>query len=197
MAGAGLCISRGILRKTCALPSQTRLEKACHDLVGLARLRQAYIIPEGMRQCFEDDEVGVNARFEEFPMQNGRSAQQDVASAGDEEGGRESLYIRKQRREDGIFRIGRAHIFGVVCPRIRRIEVAGKTMERVHGPRVAVPAEVAHAGEDAEGSGQRKAKLLQSDGCFGGEDSSGGGSVEADVLRLVALEQLLVDRDRV
>src|SRR5271165_6649553 len=124
MAGAGLCISRGILRKTCALPSQTRLEKACHDLVGLARLRQAYIIPEGMRQCFEDDEVGVNARFEEFPMQNGRPAQQQVASAGDKECWRKSLYIRKQRREDGILQVGRADVFRIVNPRVRWVEMA-------------------------------------------------------------------------
>jgi hypothetical protein len=35
--------------------------------------------------------------------------------------------------------------------------------------------------------------LLEAGGGFGGEDSSGGGSVEGDVLRLVGFEQLFVD----
>ena len=51
--------------------------------------------------------------------------------------------------------------------------MAGETVERVHGPRIAVAGEIAHAGEDAERAGQRKAKLLEPDGDFAGENGAG------------------------
>ena len=43
----------------------------------------------------------------------------------------------------------------------------------------------------------RQAKLLELRGHFGGEDGAGRGSVDDDVLRLVGLQQFLVDGDRV
>ena len=46
-------------------------------------------------------------------------------------------------------------------------------------------------------AGMRQAKLLELGGDFGGEDRAGRGAVDDDVLRLVGLEQLLVDGYRV
>ncbi len=58
-------------------------------------------------------------------------------------------------------------------------------------------AEVAEAGEDAEGGGEWEVELLEADGYFGGEDGAGGGAVEGDVGGLVGLEEVAVDGDGV
>ena len=75
--------------------------------------------------------------------------------------------------------------------------MAGKTVEGIHGPGVAIPGEIAHAGEDAERAGQGKAKLFEADSDFAGEDRAGRGSVDGDVRGLVGLEQLFIDSDDV
>ena len=74
-----------------------------------------------------------------------------------------------------------------------RIEVSGESIQRIERLRIAIDAEVAHAGENAQRFRQRDSKIAQPDGDFASEDGAGGGAEDADILRLVRFQKLAVD----
>jgi hypothetical protein len=76
-------VRQGRQDRGCLL-AETPIEKACHNAQRLFGLGQAVVVPERMRQRLEDDQFRRHARAQESPMQEGGSAQQDVARAGHE-----------------------------------------------------------------------------------------------------------------
>ena len=172
-------------------------EEGSHVGVGLAGFGEAYVVPEGMGEGFKDDEASVDAVAEKGAVKDGGAAEQKIAGAGDEEGGRKAVEVGEDGREDGIARIGGADVLKVGLAGRGWSEIAGETVEGVHGMGVIGLGEVAEAGEDAEGCGLREMELLEADGDLGGEDGAGGGAVDGDVLRLVGLEELAIDGDGV
>src|SRR5690242_5310536 len=73
--------------------------------------------------------------------------------------------------------------------------MAGKTVESVDCERVAQLAEVAHAGKNSGGGGQRQLELFDLGSHLGCENCPGGGAVDRDVVRLVSFEEFFVDSD--
>ena len=126
-------------------------------------------------------------------MEDGCSAQEQVAAAGDEERGRHVVEIGVEGREHGVFRVGAADVFEIVRLWIDDGEVAGKASETVHCLGVTGLAEVAEAGEDAQSGREGELELPEADSDLGGEDGSGGGSVESDAGGFVSFEELAVD----
>src|SRR5215470_18191290 len=143
------------------------VEEMGNDLVGLSGFRQVDVIPERMWQSLKDNELSVGSCLEEGTMQDRGSAEEQVASAGDEEGWWHAAQISVDGREDGVFGIGVADIFGVMHSGHWRREIAGQAPQRIHCLRVSCLAEVAHAREDAHGSGKREAQLLKLYGGLG------------------------------
>ena len=173
-------------------------EEGGHVGVGFAGFGESYVVPEGVGEGFEDDEAGVYALAEEGAVKDGGAAEQEIAGAGDEEGGWETVQIGEDGGEDGIVWVGGADVLGVEgLAGCGWGEVAGEAVEGVHGAGVVGLREVTEAGEDAEGGGLREVELLEADGDLGGEDGAGGGAVDGDVLGLVGLEELAVDGDGV
>lgn len=172
-------------------------EEVGHVAVGFFGLGEADVIPEGVGKGFEDDEAGVVSTAEEGAMQDAGPAEENVATAGDEQGWGHAVEVGVEGRENGVFGVGGASVLGAARLGAGYRDAAGEAAEGVEGEGVAVLAEVAHAGEDAEGGGEGQVELFETDGYFGGEDGSGRGSVEGDVGGLVGLEEVAVDGDGV
>lgn len=108
-------------------------EEVGHVLVGFVGFGEADVVPEGVGEGFEDDEVGVDAVAEEGSVKDGGAAEQEVAAAGDEEGGSEAVEVGVEGGEDGVAGAGGADVFGVVVAGVGWIEVTGEAVEGVHG----------------------------------------------------------------
>jgi hypothetical protein len=61
------------------------IEEPCHNFVRLLRFRQVRVIPECVRQGFENNQLCVNASMQESSMEDRCSAEEQVARAGDEQ----------------------------------------------------------------------------------------------------------------
>lgn len=115
------------------------IEEGGHVGVGFAGFRQADVVPEGVRQGLVDDEAGVHLVVQEGAVEDGGATEQQVAGAGEEEGGREAVKIGEDRGEDGIARIGGADVLRIKRLRRERIEVAREAVEGVHGFGISKP----------------------------------------------------------
>lgn len=90
-------------------------EEVGHVGVGLAGLGEADVVPEGVGEGFEDDKVGVDAVAEEGAVEDSGSAEQEVAAAGDEKGGRKAVEVGVEGREHGVAGAGGADVLSVVA----------------------------------------------------------------------------------
>src|ERR1700730_16306852 len=88
------------------LLAQVLVEEGGHDLVGFRGFGKGRIVPEGVREGFEDYQLGVHAGTEVGAVQDRGSAQEQIAAAGDEERWREHGEIRVEGREQRILEIG-------------------------------------------------------------------------------------------
>jgi hypothetical protein len=79
------------------LLSQVFGEESSHELVGFFGFGECGIVPEGVRQRFEDDQLRVNSSAEIRTVQDCGAAQEQVASAADEQGRRKTGQIRVYR----------------------------------------------------------------------------------------------------
>ncbi len=112
-------------------------EEGCHVGVGFAGFGEGYVIPEGVGKGFEDDEAGVDVVAEKGAVEDGGAAEQQVAGAGEEEGGWEAVEVGKDGGEYGVSGVGGADVFGVLGAARRGWgEVAGEAVEGVHGAGV-------------------------------------------------------------
>lgn len=169
-------------------------EEGGHVGVGFAGLGEAHVVPEGVREGFEHDQAGVDAVPEKGAVEEGSAAEQEVAGAGEEEGGWEAVEIGEDGGEHGVAGVRGADVLGVEgLAGLGWGEITGEAAESVHGAGVVGSGEVAEAGEDAEGGGLREVQLLEANGDLGGEDGAGGGAVDGDVLGFVGFEELAVD----
>ena len=168
-------------------------EEVFHIAVGLFCFWKADVVPECVREAFEDYEPGVVAVADEGAMEDSCSAEEKVAATGDEECGRHVVEIGEEGRDNGVLGICAADVFEVEGLLIGDGESAGEAAEAVHCLRVSGTAEVAQAGEDAQGCRKREFELLEADGYLGGENGSGRGSIEGDVGRLVGFEEFAID----
>lgn len=127
------------------LVAELLVEELGHVGIGLFGFGEAYVIPEGVGEAFEDDELGVVAAAEKGPVEDGCTAEEEVAAAGDEEGWRHVVEIGVEGRKDGVFGVGGAEVFGIERPLRDDGKGAGESAEAVHGHGVAGLAEVAEA----------------------------------------------------
>lgn len=76
----------------CSL-SQVGVEEVGHDVVCFFGFGECGVVPECVGQSFEDYELDVDSRTEVGAMEDGGAAEENIAPAGDEEGGWESFEI--------------------------------------------------------------------------------------------------------
>jgi hypothetical protein len=169
-----------------------------HEVEGFRGFGKFEVIPVGVRESFEDDELGVNSSAKKSAVEESRVAEKKVTRAGDEESGRHALEVGVDGGQDGISAVG---VAGVFLPDGRMgilgLESSGESVQREELVRVGGMGIVGEDGEKAEGAGKWKVKLLEAHSSLGRENGSGGSAKDADVARLVSLEEFLVDRDDV
>lgn len=171
-------------------------EEFGHVVEGLGGFGELEVVPEGVGKRLKDNELGVNVGAEEGAMEKSGVAEEQIARAGNEQSWGQAFEIGEEGREDGIFAVGVAGVF--LADRliwILGLESAGKAVQgeelhRVGGARV-----IGECGEEAQGGGQREIELLEANGDFTGEDSASGSAEDADFVRLVRFEELLVNGD--
>src|SRR4029077_5789911 len=73
------------------------------------------------------------------------------------------------------------------------LKSAGEPVEREELMRFGGTGIVGDNGEKAKSGGEREIQLLEANSDFGSEDGPRGGAEDADVMRLVSLEELFVD----
>ena len=61
-------------------------EEAGHRGIGFTQLREADVVPEGVREAVEDDELVRNVVAGLGALHVGGGAEQDIAAGGDEKG---------------------------------------------------------------------------------------------------------------
>ena len=120
-------------------------EKICHIAVGLFCFWKADVVPEGVRESFEDYEPGVVAAANEGAVKDGSAAEEQVAAAGDEECWRHIVEIREEGRDHWVLGIRAADVFDVEGLLFGDGESAGEAAETIHGLGVSGTAEVAEA----------------------------------------------------
>jgi hypothetical protein len=81
-------------------------EEVGHDVAGFDGFGESGVVPEGVGKGVEDDEAGVDAGAEIGTVEVGGAAEQGVAFAGDEEGGREAVQVSVDGGEDRVFGVG-------------------------------------------------------------------------------------------
>ena len=105
---AAISVVAGLRRNFSAelfLPSNSLVEELCHQFQSFFGFGQLEVIPEGVRQGFENDEVGIDARLQQRAVERGCIAQQNVACAGDQQAGRHAVQVGEKRRQYSIFPI--------------------------------------------------------------------------------------------
>src|SRR5579859_3871343 len=170
-------------------------EKSGHEVIGFFGFGKAGIVPESVGQTLKDDQLSVDAGAEIGSVEDGSATQEEIAAAGDEEGGRKSVEIGVEGRVNWIPRVGgKRKVFGMSA-RLGRVEVTGETVEGKESHGIAGLAEVAHTGENSGGTGERQIELLEFYGDFGGENGSRGGAIDGDVVGLVRFKEIFVNGD--
>src|SRR6266481_4509417 len=80
------------------LTAKLFVEEFGHHVEGFFCFRQLEVIPEGVRQGFENEELRVVACAEQSAMEHGRVAQEQIASAGDQQARRHAFEVGEERR---------------------------------------------------------------------------------------------------
>ena len=68
-------------------------EEAGHEVEGFGGFGELEVVPEGVGEGVEDDEAGVNVGAEKGAVKVGSVGEEEVARAGDEEGGRHAFEV--------------------------------------------------------------------------------------------------------
>lgn len=119
------------------LISELRLKEVGHEVEGFGGFGELEVVPEGVGQGFEDDELRVDVGAEQGAMEDGGVAEEEITGAGDEEGGGHTLEVGVERGEDGVFAVGVAGIFVAdAVIGILRFEATGETVEGEEFERV-------------------------------------------------------------
>jgi hypothetical protein len=141
----------------CELVADFFVEEIGHELQGLLGFGELEVIPEGVRQGFEDDELGTIPGAEKRAMEEGGVAKEKVAGAGHEKTRWHVFQVGEIGRKDGIATVCLSGVFvGWRGVGILRLEGARETIESEELVRVGGAREVGEDGEEAEGGGLRK-----------------------------------------
>ena len=76
----------------------------------LGCLGKVEVVPESVRERFKDNQLRIVTGMQQGTMKRGRIAQEEIARAGDEKGGRRSAQVGEEGREDRVLAIGFAHV---------------------------------------------------------------------------------------
>src|SRR5579883_3224336 len=75
------------------LHAEPSAEKRSHQIQRFPGFRQLIVIPEGMGQCLKNDQLRSGPGAQKGAMQDGSPAEQKVASARNEQGGRKAAQV--------------------------------------------------------------------------------------------------------
>ena len=86
------------------------VEKVGHDLKRLCCLGKVEVVPERVGERLKDDQLCIVTGMQQGAMKRGRITQEEIARAGDEQGGRHTAQVGKDGREDRVLAIDFAHV---------------------------------------------------------------------------------------
>src|SRR5208282_5778524 len=192
-----LCLSVFICGSKVSVP-QLFIEELRHQFERLGGFGELEVVPKRVRHGLEDDELRVVARSDQREMKYARAAQQDVSSAGHKQRRRHPGQVGEERRQYRVPPVGFAQVWVIgTVAWIRGLHQPREAVEREQLYRVAGTAEVGEARKEPDRARKRQVQLPETHRGFRAQNRASGRPKDSDVLRLVSLQQLLVNRDDV